>query len=98
MFVAHRAGCNAHWTIVERPDKRVFLDLEARAGKLLWKAPKLTSTCDRRLVVEKHAMRVSPAPAIERHRDHLAALGVVAKAGAVRHAYELVLHQRRVER
>src|SRR5262245_54872058 len=52
------------------------------------------------MVVEKHAMGVAALAALERDRDHLsalgalAALGVVAEAGRIRHADEFEFDQR----
>ncbi len=63
-------------------------------AQLLGEAPQLAAAGDRRMVVQEHAVRVAALLALERHGDHLAALGVVAEAGGVRHADELVLHQR----
>jgi hypothetical protein len=44
------------------------------------------------MIVEEHLMDEAAGLAAKRHRDDLAALGVVAKAGGVRHADEFVVH------
>src|SRR5262249_50862709 len=46
------------------------------------------------MIVEKHAMGVAALAALERDRDHLSALGVVAEARRIRHADEFELDQR----
>ena len=64
-------------------------------GELLRKAPELAAAGDRRIVVQEHAMRIAAlAGPAKRHRDDLAGLGVVAEAGRIRHADELVFDQR----
>src|SRR5215475_5129170 len=44
--------------------------------------------------LRNHAMGVAAFAALERDRDHLSALGVVAEAGRIRHADEFELDQR----
>src|SRR4029453_5818941 len=68
-----------------------------RLRELLGKPPKLAPAGDGRMVVEKHAMGVAALAALERDRDHLSALGVVAEAGRIRHADEFELDQRLVD-
>lgn len=46
------------------------------------------------MVVQVHGERVGAGLALEGDGDHLAALGVVAEAGGVGHADELIAHQR----
>src|SRR5215475_11445107 len=47
--------------------------------------------------LRNHAMGVAALAALERDRDHLSALGVVAEAGRIRHADEFELDQRLVD-
>jgi hypothetical protein len=49
------------------------------------------------MVVEKHAMGVAALATLERDRDHLSALGVVAESGRIRHADEFELDKRFVD-
>ena len=90
VLVAHRSRCDPHLAVVERTDKRVDLDVERRIGELLGEAPELAAAVDRRPVVEEHGVGIAPLATAERDRDDLAGLGVVAEAGRVRHADELV--------
>jgi hypothetical protein len=46
------------------------------------------------MVVQKHLVCVAAGLALVAHRDHLAALGVIAEAGRIRHADEFVVHHR----
>src|SRR5262249_57526592 len=49
------------------------------------------------MVVEKHAMGVAALAALERDRDHLSTLSVVAETGRIRHANEFEFDQRLVD-
>src|SRR3546814_20882702 len=81
----------AHGAIVQRADQRVGLDRQRRLRKLLWEAPDLPAAGNRRMVVEEHLVCEAADFAIETDRDDLAALSVVAEAGRVRTADELVV-------
>src|SRR5262247_4901265 len=93
VLVSHRADGNRQGSVVQPADQRVDFRFQRRLRELLWKAPKLASAGDGRMVVEKHAMGVAALAALERDRDHLSALGVVAEAGRIRHADEFELDQ-----
>jgi hypothetical protein len=68
--------------------------MQRRLGELFRKAPEFAAACDRRMIVEKHAVRIAAFAALEGHRDDLAALGVVAEARGIRHADEFEFDQR----
>src|SRR5262249_34514398 len=78
-------------------NQRVNFRLQRRLRELLGKAPEFAPASDGRMVVEKHAMGVAALAALERDRDHLSTLGVVAEASRIRHADELELAQRFVD-
>jgi hypothetical protein len=90
VLVPHGAGGDAHGAVIERAHHHVDLGAETGIGQLLGKAPELASAGDRRVVVQEHAMGVAALAPAERDRDDLAGLGVVAEAGRIRHADELV--------
>src|SRR5262245_24741686 len=94
VLVSHRRGRDPHRTIIQGADQHVDLRAQAGIGQLLRKAPQLAPARDRRLVVQEHAVGVAAPLAPERHGDHLAGFRVVAEAGRVRHADELILDQR----
>jgi hypothetical protein len=94
VLVAHGAGGDADRAVVQRADQRIGLDRQRRLRQLLREAPQLASAGDRRVVVQEHLVGVAAGLAPPAHRDHLAALGVVAEAGRIRHADELVIHHR----
>jgi len=93
VLVTHGRGDDAHRSIVQRSDHLVDLDMQRRVGQFFRKAPKLTPACDRRLVVEEHAMAVAALAAAKAHRNDLSGFGVVAEPGGVRHADEFVLDE-----
>ncbi len=95
VLVAHGAVGDTQRTIVEFTDQRVDFRPQARLGQLLGKAPQFAAAGDGRMVVEEHAVGIAALAPLEGNRDDLAALGVIAEAGRVRHADELELHQRR---
>src|SRR5215468_10655661 len=66
-----------------------------RSGKLFGKTPNLASAGDRSMIVEIHGMHIAalldgPVSGTKPHRNHLTGFSVVAEAGGVRHADELV--------
>src|SRR5215469_3104394 len=66
-----------------------------RSGKLFGEPPNLTSAGDRSVIVEIHGMNIAAllngtVSGTKPHRNHLTGLSVVAEAGGVRHADELV--------
>jgi hypothetical protein len=79
VFVAHRGGCDANRTIIERADNRVDFGAQTRLCQLLWKTPKFAPAGDRRVVVQEHAVRIAALAAAKHYRDDLSAFGVVAK-------------------
>ena len=97
VLVAHGAGRDADRAVVERPHHRVDLRTQRRLSELLRKTPQLAAAGDRRMIVEKHAVRIAAFAALERNRDDLPALGVIAEAGRVGHADELELDQRLID-
>src|SRR4029079_106573 len=58
MLVSHRAGRDAHDSVVERADKGILVWAERGLRVFLRKTPKLTTAIDRRPVVEEHGVRV----------------------------------------
>src|SRR5882757_7520795 len=56
MLVSHGGGGDPDRAVVERADHLIDLDMELRVGELLWKAPELAATGDRRLIVQEHAV------------------------------------------
>jgi hypothetical protein len=97
VLVAHGPGRHPHGTVIERADQRVDFGAHRGLRQFLWKAPKLASASDRRIVVQEHAMRIAALAAAERHRNHLAGFGVIAEAGRVRHADKLVFDNRLID-
>ena len=95
---AHRAGGDPHGPVVERPDQRVLVGGERGLGVLLREAPKLAPAVDRWPVVQEHGMGVAAFFTLVFDGNDLAGLGVVAEPGRVRHADELELHDRLIER
>src|SRR5215471_11460847 len=93
VFVTHCTGRDPKRPVFERSDQRIDFGSQRWLRQFLWKAPELTATGDRPLVVEKHAVGVAASAAAERDRDHLSALGVIAEAIRVRHADEFVFYQ-----
>src|ERR1700756_2665093 len=77
VFVAHRGGCDANRTIIERADNRVDFGAQTRLCQLLWKTPELAPAGDRRVVVQEHPVRITAPAAAKRYRDDLSAFGVV---------------------
>src|SRR5262245_43395352 len=75
VLVTHSAGRNADGTVVERTNESVDFGAQARLRQFLWKAPKLASAGDRRIVVQEHTMRIAALPAAEGHRNYLAGFG-----------------------
>ena len=76
-------------------DDDVAFMRDFRAGQLFRKAPDLAPAGDRRIVVEVHGVHIAAflhraVLGLEPHRDDLAGFGVVAKAGGIRHADELI--------
>src|SRR3984893_2586766 len=95
MLEAHRWGDAQHRAVVQGADHDIALMRDLGARQLLRETPDLAPAGDRRVVVEVHGVDVAPflhhaVLRIETHRDHLAGFGVVAKAGRIRHANELV--------
>src|SRR6516164_3227297 len=93
VLVSHGGGGDADRAVVERADHLIDLDVQRRIGQLFRKAPKLAAARDRRLVVEEHAVAVAALAAAEAHRNDLSGFGIVAEAGGIRHADELVLDE-----
>src|SRR5499427_10861045 len=87
------AGGDADRAVVERADHLIDLDVERWIGELFRKAPKLAAARDRRLVIEEHAVAVAAPAAAEAHGNDLSGFGIVAEAGGIRHADELVLDE-----
>src|SRR5215475_700541 len=94
VLVSHRADGDRQGSVVQPADQRVDFRLQRRLRELLGKAPELAPAGDGRMVVDKHAMGVAALAALERDRDHLSALGVVAEAGRIWHANEFEFDQR----
>src|SRR6516162_1711999 len=94
VLVTHGPGGYPYGTVIECADQRVDFGAQSRLRQFLWKAPKLASASDRRIVVQEHTMRIAALVAAERHRNHLAGFGVIAEAGRVRHADKLVFDNR----
>src|SRR5262249_49890088 len=90
VLVAHRRGRDPHAVVVQRADDRVAADLDARAGEHLRIAHDLAPRRDGGEGGGVHRVGVAARLAVERHRDDLPGLVVVAEAGRVRHADELV--------
>src|SRR5215471_11215228 len=95
VLIAHRAGRDPKRSVIERADERIDLGLQFRVGELLRKSPELAPAGDRPLVVEEHAMGVATFAAAEGNRYDLTSFRVVAEAGRIRHADELVTDERR---
>src|SRR6516225_9315560 len=51
VLVTHGPGRHPHGPVIQRADQRVDLGAQRRLGQFLWKAPKLASAGDRRIVV-----------------------------------------------
>src|SRR6516225_648443 len=51
VLVTHSAGRHAHRAVIERADESVDFGTQRRLRQFLWKAPKLASAGDRRIVV-----------------------------------------------
>src|SRR5690349_4635181 len=83
VLIAHAAGGDPHRAVVESADQCIDFIMQRRLRELFWKPPKLAATGDRRMIVKKHAMRVSTFAPVEAHRDDLAALGIVTEAGRI---------------
>ena len=94
VLVAHRARGHAHGAVVQRADQRVLVGFQLGAGEFLGEAPHFAAAGQGRVVVQVHRQRVGARLALVGDGDHLAALGVIAKAGGVRHADELIGDQR----
>ena len=94
---AHGPGGDAHGAIVERSDQRILVDAQAGLGVFLGEAPQLAAAIDGGAVIQIHGVAVAARLALEFHRDDLAGLRVVAEAGRIRHANELVFDERLVE-
>src|SRR6516165_4470882 len=65
------------------------------SGKLFGKPPNLASAGNRSMIVEIHGMHIAalldgPVSGTKPHWNHLTGFSVVAEAGGVRHADELV--------
>src|ERR1700736_3402728 len=95
MLEAHRCGDAQHRAVVQGADHDIALMRDLGARQLLRETPDLAPAGDRRIVVEVHGVDVTAflhhaVLRLETHRDHLAGFGVVAKAGRIRHANELV--------
>src|SRR5262245_14144393 len=97
VLVSHSANGNRQRSVVQPADQFVDFRLQRRLCELLGKAPEFASAGDGRMIVEKHAMGVAALAALERDRDHLSALGVVAEAGRIRHADEFELDKRVID-
>ena len=98
VLVAHARRHHAQRPVVERADERVLVDGQARLGVLLREAPQLAAAVDGRTIVQEHGVAVAAFLALELHGYDLSGLGVVAEPGRIRHADELVLDDRLVER
>src|SRR5262245_60779935 len=59
VLVTHSAGCHADGAVVERANESVDFGAQVRLRQFLWKAPKLASAGNRRIVVQKHTMRIA---------------------------------------
>ena len=94
VLVSHRAGRHPQRTVIERADERIEFGPQCRLAQLFRKAPELPAAGNRPLIVQEHAVGVAAPATAERHRDDLAALGIVAETIGIRHADELVLDQR----
>ncbi len=98
MLVAHGRGDAEHRAVVQGAEQRLALVAHLGRGELLGETPDLAAAGDRRIVVEVHGVDVAAflhlaVLAREADRDHLAGLGVVAEAGRIGHADELVVHR-----
>src|SRR5712671_3503352 len=65
MLVAHRAGGDAHVTVIERADEHVDVGPQGWTAQFLRKSPELAAARDGRMIVEKHAMGVAAFAALE---------------------------------
>src|SRR5215471_2684318 len=95
MLVSHGRRHAEHRAEMQGAHQGFALVRDLRRGKLLGKAPDLASAGDRRIVVEIHGVHVAalldgPAGSTKPHRNDLTGFRVVAEAGGVRHADELV--------
>src|SRR5713226_862031 len=64
---AHRAGRDPDASIVQRSDQSVPIDFQIRTCKLLGKAPELTSSGNRRMVVQEHEVDIAAHLAASSH-------------------------------
>src|SRR6516164_4131816 len=95
MLETHRRGDAEDRAVVQGAHHHVAFVRNLRARQLLWEAPDLAPAGDWRVVVEIHGVDVAAFLGhavfrLEAHRNHLARLGVVAKARRIRHADEFV--------
>jgi hypothetical protein len=75
----------------------ISVSISARSvglASFLGKPPQLAAARDRRMIVEEHAMGIAALASLERDRNDLSALRVIAESGRIRHAEELKFHQR----
>lgn len=94
VLVAHRAGGDAHLAVVERAEEVVGVHVQRGRREFLREAPQFAAAGDRRVIVEIHRERIAARLAVVFDGNHLAAFGVVAKAGRIGHADEFVMHER----
>src|SRR5262245_2609934 len=95
MLVPHGRRHAEYGAKMQGAHQRFALVRDFRSGKFLRKAPYLASAGGWRIGVEIHGVHIAafldgPVSGTKPHRYDLAAFGVVAEAGGVRHADELV--------
>ena len=95
MLEAHRRHRDRDRTVLQHAEQRVLLDAAASAtasffGNPHSSRPPAIGASSSRI----HRVHVAAGLAAEAHGDHLAAFGVVAEAGRVRHADEFELDDR----
>ncbi len=94
VLVAHRRDGAEHGAIIQPADQNFLVVGQRRLRQFLREAPDFAPARDRRLVVEIHRMDVTALFAMKADRDHLTGLGIVAKAGRIRHADEFIFDDR----
>ena len=81
-------------SVVERADQDIGFAAEPGPGQFLGEPPDLAPSGDRCLAVEVHRMNEDGILAKEADRDDLPRFGIVAEAGGIWHADELVVDDR----
>ncbi|ENN84967.1 hypothetical protein RHSP_58650 [Rhizobium freirei PRF 81] len=97
VLVTHRSRRAEDAAVMQRADDDFTFVDDLRIGELLRKAPDLAAAGDRRVVIEIHGMDIAARLSAISYRNDLPRLRVVAEAGGIGHADELVFHQRLVD-